>query len=277
VEGAAPPVLTAALPHRPRFLLVQKPTDSTVISIGFPWALGRESPDWAAMSVARSTFGEHRQVNGRLMQRLREMRGLNYGDYGYLEYFAQEGGEAPAAKTGRARRQQAFSIWLRPVQHDNALFAVRAALDELQRSVGAEPFSEAEVARTRSFLDGYVLLFAQTDARKLGYALDDQVLGVPDFLKRWHDALPGVTTAQVNDAWRRWVHPEDVQIVLVTPDAAALKKAILADAPLPRSLPKDAQGKTQAMTEEDAAIANFPLGARGEDDVRIVQVGELFQ
>ena len=176
-SGAPAPVLTRAVPHRPRFLLVEKKTASMAISIGVPWALGRGDADWAAMSVARSAFGEHRQFNGRLMQRLREMRGLNYGDYAYLEYFAQEGGEAPKAQTGRARRQQDFSIWIRPVQNENALFALRAALYELQRSVGAEPFTDEEVARTRSFLDGYVLLFAQTDARKLGYALDDQFLG----------------------------------------------------------------------------------------------------
>ena len=102
-SGAPAPVLTRAVPHRPRFLLVEKQTASMAISIGAPWALGRGDADWAAMSVARSAFGEHRQFNGRLMQRLREMRGLNYGDYAYLEYFAQEGGEAPKAQTGRAR------------------------------------------------------------------------------------------------------------------------------------------------------------------------------
>ncbi|HSP19092.1 MAG TPA: pitrilysin family protein, partial [Myxococcaceae bacterium] len=219
-SGAPAPVLTRAVPRRPRFRLVEKQTDSMAISIGMPWALGRGDPDWAAMSVARSAFGEHRQFNGRLMQRLREMRGLNYGDYAYLEAFVQEGGVAPTAQTGRARRQQAFSIWVRPVQNENALFALRAALYELQRSVREEPFSEEEVTRTRSFLDGYLLLFAQTDARKLGYALDDQFLALKDFLSTWRAAVPAVTAAQANEAWRRWVHPEDVQVVVVTPDAA---------------------------------------------------------
>jgi zinc protease len=279
--GAPAPALTRALPRRPRFLLVEKKTASTAISIGFPWALERSSPDWAAMSVARSAFGEHRQFNGRLMQRLRAVRGLNYGDYAYLEYFAQEGGEASTAQTGRARRQQAFTIWIRPVQNDNALFALRAALYELERSVDAEPFSDTEVTRTESFLDGYVLLFAQTDARKLGYALDDQFLDVKHFLQDWHAALPRVTAVQVNAAWRRWVHPEDVEIVIVTPDAAAMKKAILANAVSPMNYQKDAQGKSQdvpkAVTDVDALIAAFPLGARDESDVRIVPVGELFQ
>ncbi|MGZ6071764.1 MAG: M16 family metallopeptidase, partial [Myxococcaceae bacterium] len=279
--GAPAPVLTRAVPHRPRFLLVEKQTDSMAISIGSPWALGRGDPDWAAMTVARSAFGEHRQFNGRLMQRLREVRGLNYGDYAYLESFVQEGGQAPTAQTGRARRQQAFSIWIRPVQNENALFALRAALYELQRSVGDEPFTEAEVSRTRSFLDGYLLLFAQTDARKLGYALDGQFLEVNDFLARWRASVPAITTARANEAWRRWVHPEEVQIVIVTPDAAALKKAILANAPSPIHYPKDAEGKPRevpkAVSDADAIIAAFPLGAQGDADVRIVKVNALFE
>jgi zinc protease len=279
--GAPAPVLTRAVPRRPRFLLVEKQTDSMAISIGAPWALGRGDPDWAAMTVARSAFGEHRQFNGRLMQRLREVRGLNYGDYAYLEAFVQEGGLAPTAQTGRARRQQAFSIWIRPVQNENALFALRAALYELQRSLGEEPFSDAEVARTRSFLDGYLLLFAQTDARKLGYALDGQFLEVSDFLARWRASVPAITTAQANEAWRRWVHPEQMQIVIVTPDATALKKAILANAPSSIHYPKDAQGKPRevpkAVSDADAIIAAFPLGAQGDEDVSIVKVSALFE
>jgi zinc protease len=147
--------------------------------------------------------------------------------------------------------------------------------------VGAEPFSDEEVARTRAFLDGYVLLFAQTDARKLGYALDDRFLGVKDFLARWRAALPAVTPAQVNAAWRRWIHPDDVEIVVVTPDAAALKKAILSNDPSPIHYPPDASGKPRevpaAVRDADATIATFPLGARGDADVRIVKVEELFQ
>ncbi len=279
--GAPAPVLTRAVPQRPRFLLVEKQTDSMAISIGMPWALGRGDADWAAMSVARSAFGEHRQFNGRLMQRLREMRGLNYGDYAYLEAFVQEGGQAPTAQTGRARRQQAFSIWLRPVQNENALFALRAALYELQRSVGPEPFTDEEVARTRSFLEGYLLLFAQTDARKLGYALDDQFLGVKEFLSRWRASVPAVTAVQANEAWRRWVQPDDVQGVIVTPDAAALKKAILSNEPSLIHYPENAQGKPRevpkAVSDVDAVIAAFPLVARGEADVRIVKVSQLFE
>ena len=130
-KAPSPAEIPEASPHRPRFLLVEKISDSTAISIGMPWNLSHEDRDWPAMSIARSAFGEHRQFNGRLMQRLREARGLNYGDYAYIEHFEQEGGDAATAQTGRARHQQEFTIWLRPVRDENRLFAVRAALREL--------------------------------------------------------------------------------------------------------------------------------------------------
>ena len=72
-----------------------------------------------------------------------------------------------------------------------------------------------------------------------------------------------------------------MQIVIVTPDAAALKKAILANEPSPIHYPTDAAGKPRvvpkAVSDTDATIAAFPLGAQGEADVRIVKVTALFQ
>jgi zinc protease len=282
-EQGAPAV---AVPQKaaaatPRFRLVEKDTASTAISLGMPWPLSRRDPDFVALTVARSAFGEHRQFNGRLMKRLREQRGLNYGDYAYLEQFEQEGGEAATAQTGRVRHQQNFSIWLRPVQNENRLFALRAALYELKRSLGEEPFSDEEVEATKSFLDGYLLLFAQTDARKLGYALDDRFLGTDDFLRAWRQKLAAVTPAQVNAAWRKWVDPSKLQIVMVTPGAAALKKQILADAPSPMHYQKDAQGNTperpKSLLATDALIEKLPLEARSDAGVEVVPVGKMFE
>jgi zinc protease len=278
--------MAAAVPQKaaaakPRFQLVEKDTASTAISIGMPWQLSRRDPDFVAMTVARSAFGEHRQFNGRLMNRLREKRGLNYGDYAYIEHFEQEGGEPSTAQTGRVRHQQDFSIWLRPVQNENRLFALRAALYELKRSLGEEPFSNEEVEATKSFIDGYLLLFAQTDARKLGYAMDDRFLGTDDFLGEWRQQLAAVTPAQVNAAWRKWVDPSKLQIVMVTPGAAELKKQILADAPSPMHYQKDAEGNTaerpKPLLATDAQIEKLPLGAKNDGDVEVVPVGKMFE
>ncbi len=283
-ESGAPLVeIALAQPHKPRVLIVEKQTASTAVSIGVPWSLTRQSPDFAAWLVARSAFGEHRQFNGRLMQRLREMRGLNYGDYAYIEHFEQESGDAATAQTGRARRQGEFTIWLRPVQNENALFATRAALYELQRSVGEEPFSDAEVERTKGFLDGYVLLFAQTDARKLGYALDDHSLGRNRaFLENLRADIAKVTTADVNRVWSKMktLWPQ-LEIVMVGPKAAELKKAIVTNAPSPMHYQKDAQGnvpkKPDALLAADKQIEKLPLGAAADSDVEIVPVAKVFE
>ncbi len=215
-------------------------------------------------------------MNGRLMQRLRELRGLNYGDYAYIESFRQEGGNAATAQTGRARHQQEFTLWLRPVQNQNRLFALRAALYQLDRSLHDEPFSEEEVARTKGFLDGYILLFDQTDARKLGYALDGDFLGQSGFLASWRKSLDGVDAAQVNAAWRKWVHPEELQLVLSGPDMKALKADILANNPSPIHY-ASGMTKPQAVLDEDAKIAAFPLGAASDAEIEIAPVETLFE
>ncbi len=280
-KSAAPPEIPEARPHGPRFLLVEKIADSTAISIGMPWNLSHSDPDWPAMSVARSAFGEHRQFNGRLMQRLREARGLNYGDYAYLEHFVQEGFDAATAQAGRARHQQEFTIWLRPVADENRLFAVRAALYELARTLRDEPFSEDEVEQTKGFLDGYILLFDQTDARKLGYALDDQFYGFSSFLAAWQSGLRRVTADQVNGAWRKWIDPSKLEIVLAGKDMASVKKTVLSGEPTPIQYQRDATGKTPekppAQLATDKEIEKFPFGARGDADVEVTPVDRMFE
>ena len=66
-----------------------------------------------------------------LYQRIREVRGMNYGDYAYPEHFEQDGwGTFPLANV--ARRDQYFSIWLRPLRPEQAHFAIRLAIHELR-------------------------------------------------------------------------------------------------------------------------------------------------
>jgi zinc protease len=216
-----------------------------------------------------------RQFNGRLMQRLRELRGLNYGDYAYIENFRQGAG-ASQAQSGRARHQQEFSIWLRPIQNQNRIFAVRAALYELNRSLRDEPFSEAEVQQTKSFLDGYLLLFDQTDARRLGYAMDDAFYGMTNFLGGWHASLHSVTADQVNAAWRKWIDASKVTVVMAGKDMAAAKQAILSNAATPMHY-ADAVHPPQSQLDSDAKIASFPFGATGESDVVIIPVANEFE
>ncbi|TMP77141.1 insulinase family protein, partial [Pseudoalteromonas sp. S983] len=67
--------------------VVEKNAKSTAVSFGFPIDTIRSSKDWTALWLVRSYFGEHRSSNSFLYQRIRQVRGMNYGDYAYIEYF----------------------------------------------------------------------------------------------------------------------------------------------------------------------------------------------
>ena len=165
------------LPRMPKGLevtIVEKPADATAISIGFPIDVTRRDDDFYALAVANSYLGEHRTFNGKLMQDLRGKRGLNYGDYSYIEDFIQEG-MSTFPVPNNPRRQQYFSIWIRPVPADKAVFALRAALWELDRLV-ERGMSQQDFEATRAFLLNYSKLWVQTLSRRLGYAIDGEFL-----------------------------------------------------------------------------------------------------
>ena len=86
-------------------LLVEKDARANAVSIGAPIDVTRSDDDFYPLWVANSYLGEHRTFNGVLMNQLRGVRGLNYGDYSYVENFVQEGGSTfPVPNI--ARREQ---------------------------------------------------------------------------------------------------------------------------------------------------------------------------
>ena len=109
--------------------IITRDTRSTAISLGFPIEVNRSSKDWPALALVTSYFGQHRSSNSYLYQRLREARGLNYGDYAYIEYFPR-GMFLMTPDPNLGRQQQIFQIWIRPVEAENGVFALRAALYE---------------------------------------------------------------------------------------------------------------------------------------------------
>ena len=115
-----------------RVEIIQRDTRSTAFSLGFPIEAARGSQDWPALAVVASYLGQHRSSNSYLYQRLREARGLNYGDYAYIEYFPRGMFQfTPDPNLGRS--SQIFQIWIRPVEAENGLFTLRAALFEYDR------------------------------------------------------------------------------------------------------------------------------------------------
>ncbi|MDZ7762922.1 MAG: pitrilysin family protein [Melioribacteraceae bacterium] len=105
--------------------IVEKNAPATAISIGFPINLLRGTKDFYALAIANSWLGEHRNSSSHLYQVIREARGLNYGDYSYIENFPQ-GGRRQMPPTNVARKQQIFEIWIRPVPNETKHFALES-------------------------------------------------------------------------------------------------------------------------------------------------------
>ncbi|HKI21262.1 MAG TPA: pitrilysin family protein [Isosphaeraceae bacterium] len=269
-DGLDSPALpTPPVPKGLVVTIVEKPADATAISIGFPIDVTRRDADFYALAVANSYLGEHRTFNGKLMQDLRSKRGLNYGDFSYIEDFIQEG-RSTFPVPNNPRRQQYFSIWIRPVPNDKAPFALRAALWGFDRLV-TRGMTPAEFEATRKFLLNYSKLWVQTLSRRLGYAMDADFYGCKDLVSEMADRLPKLTVDQVNAAVRKHLAAPGMKVAIVARDAAARRELLTSGKPTP--LVYDTAGTPSDVLAEDKQIATFPLK---ELSVRIVPVAEMF-
>jgi zinc protease len=252
---------------------VKKPARATAISMGHPLSITRKDRDFYALMVANSYFGEHRTFNGVLMNRLRGDRGLNYGDYSYLERF--EGGLGSNTRfpdVNTPLRQQYFSIWLRPVQPENAHFAVRAALHELEKFVETG-LTHEQFEQTRKFLLNYSKLWAQTLDRRLGYKMDSEFYGSDYFIDRIDKELKSLSVDDVNKAVKKYISAKNLKVALVADDASGLMEAMLSNAPSPI---KYASPVSDKILEDDKVIAMKPLGINKAKS-HLVPVSQLFE
>ena len=179
--------------------IVEKDCPATAISLGFPIDVLRGTQDWYALALANSWLGQHRNQNGHLYQLIREARGLNYGDYTYLEQFPDAARQfVPPVNV--CRRQQIFEMWIRPVPNAARHFALRAALREFQQLVD-HGMTQEQFDETRQFLRKFVLHLAPTTMDRLGYAIDDRFYGIDgSHLEKFRRAMDDLTLAEVNAA-----------------------------------------------------------------------------
>lgn len=251
--------------------IVERETRSTAISLGFPISVTRAQKDWPALALVASYFGQHRSPNSHLYQRLREARGLNYGDYAYIEYFPRGMFQfAPDPNLGR--QQQIFQIWIRPVEPKNGHFTLRAALYEYDKLV-REGISKETFEATRTFLSKYVNVLTKTQDAQLGYALDSRYYQTPEFTSYMRDSLAKLTLEDVNRAIQKYLQSDAVRIAIVTKDAAGLRDAIISNRPSPITYNSP---KPQAILDEDKVIEIHKINVKPVDVV-IVPVEKVFE
>ncbi len=252
--------------------IVQRETRATAISMGFPIDVNRSfDKDYAALALVNAYFGQHRSSNSYLYGQLRELRGLNYGDYSYIEYFPR-GMFQFEPDPNLARTMQIFQIWIRPVEPQNGNFTLRAALYEYDKLV-KNGLDRKTFEETRDFLSKYVNILTQTKDAELGYALDSKFYGIPNFNEYMKTELAQLTLADVNKAIKMHLASNKMRVVIITKDAEGLRDAIVKNTPATISY---AAPKPKEITDEDKIISTFPIPVKAADVV-ITPVDRVFE
>lgn len=252
------------------FVIVDKDAQATAISMGFPIDVLRGQKDWYPLALATSWFGEHRNSSSHLYQVIREERGLNYGDYAYIENFPN-GGMRTVPPENVARRKQIFEIWIRPVPNDTRFFTLRAALREYKHLV-TNGLTKDQFLLTRSFLSKYIAHYAATTSERLGYALDDRFYHIRgSHLDRFRSALKSMTVREVNTAIKKHLKYGNMVVAVVTKDGEKFKETLMAGTPSPITYKTP---KPESVLSTDTLIAKFPVKVRS---AKVVTVDDLFK
>jgi zinc protease len=257
--------------EKSRAVIVDKDTRSVAYSIGYPIDVTRARPDYAALLLVSSYLGQHRMSGGVLYDRLREKRGLNYGDYAYVEYFPR-GMYLMEPQPNLARYQQIFQVWIRPVEPPTAKFALRLALFELDK-LNKNGLTQEAFDRSREFLSKYVNVLTRTKRAELGYAIDSLFYGIPSYNDYLKTQLAKLTLADVNRVIKQYIRTDRVAIAAVTRNGEDLKRQLASEdvSPMTYNSPKP-----QEITDEDKLVVKWPLGLKVED-IKVRPVSEVFQ
>jgi zinc protease len=222
---------------------------------------------------------------------IRQERGYNYGDYSYIEHWDGRTGSLFQI-FNQPRKQQYFSLWVRPVQHEYAYPLMKAITYELDRLI-TEGLTDEDVREAKNKSKVLYVNLGETVGRLLSAKMDDSFHGMDrGFLESYLENIDKVTTAQVNEAVRRHLQTRNVKYVVVTSSehAAGLAAQIRAN--------ESAQGKSfeeyefpqvkkadgtvefqipaekREMVARDALWAAYPLNI---GSVRLVPVNTLFK
>ena len=263
----------------------------SAIFMGVPLAITRSSDDFAALLLANSWLGEHRKSYSRLYQKIREERSMNYGDYSYIEWYENGGGNMLPVP-GVPRTSNYFSIWIRPVQIGKGLrqqypeladlsighahFALRMAFKELDAMI-SNGMSKEDFELTKTFLRSYIKLYTQTPERQLGFLMDSKMYGRKNYINEMDALLAKLTLDDVNKAIKKYWTAENMYVTIITDvsEAEPLAKSLEQNLPSPMSYSKSLKEALPAsILKEDDEVANFKLNVKS---VKIVDSNTTFQ
>lgn len=167
------------------------------VLVGQP-GVARSDPDYFPLTVGNYILGGGGFVS-RLMQEIREKRGLTYGVYSQF---------AP----GRHAGAFTVSMQTRPDQATQAVALIHA---ELQRFVHDGP-TEQELAEAKASLVNGFALRLDSNRKLLDNVAHLAWNGLPlDYLDTWTQQVNAITREQVQQAFRRVLQPDRMVTVVV--------------------------------------------------------------
>jgi len=263
----------------------------SAVFAGYPLSVTRSSDEFAALMVANSYLGEHRKSYGKLYQMIREQRSMNYGNYSYIEWYHNGGGNM-VPPSGVPRQSNYFSFWIRPVQIAKQLkmqyeelkglnvghahFALRMALREMDKMI-QNGIPEEDFEITRTFLRSYIKLYIKSPDQQLGYLMDSKMYGRENYINELDALLAKLTLDDVNNAIKKYMQIDNMKITIVTDksEAQSLLNSLKNNTSSPMSYSNLVKaGLPEEVLSEDAQNENFNLNVK---KVTIVDSKDTFK
>jgi zinc protease len=183
---------------------ISHPASQSHILIGAP-GMARSDPDYFPLFVGNYTLGGG-GFESRLMNEIREKKGLAYGVYSYFMPLKQPG---------------AFQIGLqtKKEQADEALHLARSTLADF---IAKGPTEKELLAAKQNIIGGFPMRI-DSNRKILGYL---SVIGFYDlpltYLDDFTRNIDKVTVAQIREAFKRHIDPQAMATVIVgAPEGAA--------------------------------------------------------
>ncbi len=201
-EGKAAPALPPA-PDLKQAALIKKshPSTQTHVLVGQP-GLYRGDPDYFALYVGNHILGGS-GFGSRIMEEIREKRGLAYSSYSYFIPMRLPGPFQMGLQTSNGQRDEALAL-----------------LNKTLRDFINQGPTEKEMQHAIKNITGGFPLRIDSNKDIIGYIVMIGFYNLPlDYLETFNANIEAVTAEKIKDAFARRIHPDKLVTVLVGGDA----------------------------------------------------------
>lgn len=188
-------------PPAPAVHFAEKP-DVTQSSIALGTiGIRKDNPDLFAVDVLNQVMGG--SFGARLFANIRTRKGLAYSVSGQI---------------GSDYDHQGRTVFFLSTKTETTGAAIDALYEEIRNLIASQPPSDEEVAKAKGSILNSFVFNADTPQEVLSQQVRYERYGFPrDFLTRYRTGIEKVTTADVVAAAKRYLHPEELVLLVVGP------------------------------------------------------------